>query len=71
MWIEVIGWGETIKGILQNEPFNVPNLRAGAEVHVTQDKIFDYIRYYPDGTSEGNETGKLIQVLDDAAKGAE
>ncbi|MDZ4263359.1 MAG: DUF2314 domain-containing protein [Pseudomonadota bacterium] len=71
MWIEVIGWDQKIKGILQNDPFEIPTLRAGAEVYVSQDKIFDYIRNYPDGTSEGNETGKLIEELDGESKKSE
>ncbi|MDO8342489.1 MAG: DUF2314 domain-containing protein [Cellvibrio sp.] len=71
MWIEVIGWDKTIKGILQNDPFEIPTLRAGAEVYVTEDEIFDYIRNFPDGTTEGNETGKLIQAYEDSENGTE
>lgn len=71
MWVEVIGWDKQIKGILQNEPFNIPTLRAGAEVYVSQDKIFDYIRNYPDGTTDGNETSKLIEALDGKTNGSE
>lgn len=69
MWIEVIGWGKTIKGILQNDPFEIPTLRAGAEVYVAEGEIFDYIRNFPDGTTEGNETGKLIQAYEDSENG--
>lgn len=71
MWIEVIGWGDTIKGILQNDPFNIPTLRAGAEVYVSKDEIFDYLRNFPDGTTEGNETGKLIQAFEDSKNNSE
>lgn len=61
MWIEVIRWNDTeITGVLQNEPFDVPDLKAGARVTVKQNDVFDYILYKPDGTSEGNETGELI-----------
>ena len=28
---------------------------------INQDDIFDYIWHYPDGSSEGNETGVLIE----------
>ncbi len=61
MWVEVLSWkGNAITGLLKNEPHNIPGLRGGAEVVVVQNEIFDYIRNYPDGNSEGNETGKLI-----------
>lgn len=71
MWIEVIGWDKTIKGILQNDPFEIPTLRAGAEVYVAEGEVFDYIRNFPDGTTEGNETGKLIQAYEDSENGTE
>lgn len=62
MWIEVTRWkNETIEGILQNDPYYIKNLKSGAKVSVQQDDIFDYILYKADGTTEGNETGKLIQ----------
>lgn len=61
MWIEVTKWkGNTIEGILQNEPVYVSNLKSGAKVKAKQKDIFDYILYKSDGTTEGNETGKLI-----------
>ncbi|MEM6720170.1 MAG: DUF2314 domain-containing protein [Bacteroidota bacterium] len=61
MWVEVTRWnGETIKGILQNEPYYIKDLKSGAKVTVQQADIFDYILYKADGTQEGNETGKLI-----------
>lgn len=71
MWIEVIGWDKTIKGILQNDPFEIPTLRAGAEVYVDEGEIFDYVRNFPDGTKEGNETGKLIQAYEDSENATE
>lgn len=61
MWIEVTEWKlNSIKGILQNDPFEISNLKAGAIVSVDQEEVFDYIFYNPDGTSEGNETGKIL-----------
>lgn len=61
MWVEVTKWtGETIEGILQNEPYHIKNLKSGAKVTVKQVDIFDYILYKADGSQEGNETGKLI-----------
>lgn len=62
MWIEVTKWDdETIEGILQNDPYYIKNLKSGAKVTVQQAAIFDYILYKADGSSEGNETGRLIQ----------
>jgi len=62
MWVEVLSWnGKTIKGLLKNEPYHVPGLRAGSEVTINQEDVFDYIRNFSNGTSEGNETGTLMQ----------
>lgn len=61
MWVEVIKWeNKLISGFLKNEPRLIPNLKEGAEVTIKEDDVFDYIRVKADGTSEGNETGKLI-----------
>lgn len=61
MWVEVISWkGDSITGLLRNEPFDIPDLHAGQKVEVSQEDVFDYIRQLPDGTLEGNETGKVI-----------
>lgn len=61
MWVEVVRWkGDAISGLLMNEPHDIPELHAGQEVEVSQGDIFDYIRRHPDGTMEGNETGKII-----------
>ncbi|MCE2596363.1 DUF2314 domain-containing protein [Motilimonas cestriensis] len=62
MWVEVLSWKDNvITGLLKNEPYSIPNLKGGAEVTVNQTDIFDYIINFPDGTSEGNETGALIE----------
>lgn len=62
MWVEVIVWKDTqIEGMLRNEPYNVPTLKAGMRVKVNEIDVFDYIHYLPDGSSIGNETGKLIR----------
>jgi uncharacterized protein YegJ (DUF2314 family) len=62
MWVEVVSWkGTKIEGVLQNDPFEVPSLKAGARVTVEEASIFDYIMKRPDGTIEGNETSKLLQ----------
>jgi len=61
MWVEITRWKKKkIKGLLKNEPYYVPDLRAGSIVEVNQDDIFDYIRNFPDGRSEGNETGEIM-----------
>ncbi len=61
MWVEVLVWNHgTITGLLNNTPFNVPELRSGSKVTISQDDVFDFIRYFPDGSQEGNETGELI-----------
>ena len=63
MWVEVIKWKDLkkIQGILKNQPYHIPTLKAGADVSVDTAEIFDYIYRKADGTSEGNETGKLIE----------
>ncbi len=62
MWVEILSWqGTRIKGLLKNEPYNIPSLKGGSEVVVNQEDVFDYIRKLPDGSSSGNETGALIE----------
>lgn len=69
MWVEVSAWdGEKIKGLLKNEPYNIPDLHGGQEVEVSQDDVFDYIRRHPDGREEGNETSKIIQEMQESAE---
>jgi len=63
MWVEVVSWrGSRIKGVLTNEPFEVPGLRAGQEVTVAEGDVFDYLLQNPDGTQEGNETSRIIEA---------
>jgi uncharacterized protein YegJ (DUF2314 family) len=52
---------DVVKGILKNQPFYVPELSAGSEVVIDQNDVFDYIRNFADGTTEGNETGELMR----------
>jgi uncharacterized protein YegJ (DUF2314 family) len=62
MWVEVTSWKDgEIRGLLKNEPFNIPDLHGGEEVEVSEDDVFDYIRQRPDGTWEGNKTGEVIR----------
>ena len=61
MWVEVVKWEEDqVNGLLQNDPHIIKNLKSGQEVEKNINEMFDYIIYYPDGSQEGNETGKII-----------
>jgi uncharacterized protein YegJ (DUF2314 family) len=69
MWVEVSSWnGDKINGLLRNEPMNIPKLHGGQMVQVSEAKVFDYIHSLPDGTQEGNQTGKIIQQQEERAK---
>jgi hypothetical protein len=62
MWVEVTAWQPgKIKGLLKNEPFNIPSLHGGQLVEVDEAKAFDYIRTFADGREEGNETAAIIE----------
>ncbi|MBI2390183.1 MAG: DUF2314 domain-containing protein [Deltaproteobacteria bacterium] len=61
MWVEVTGWsGTKIKGILQNDAYEIPGLVVGTHVEVEESSIFDYMLKHPDGSIEGGETNALI-----------
>lgn len=61
MWVEVSKWPKGhIVGVLMNEPHDVPDLKLGATVTVQVADVFDYIHHKADGSTEGNETGKII-----------
>ncbi len=65
MWVEVTRWrGKTITGTLDNDPAEIPDLKAGQVVEIWQDDVFDYIRRFPDGHTEGNTTGKILEKLE-------
>jgi hypothetical protein len=64
MWVEVKKWeGERIDGLLQNDPYDIPTLKAGQAVRVKLSDVFDYIRVLPDGKREGNTTGAIIEKM--------
>jgi len=65
MWVEIAEWSDdgSIRGLLQNEPFNIPNLHAGQEVAVKEADLFDYIHQKPDGTQTRNTTRHLIEKM--------
>ncbi len=65
MWVEVRSWeGKRIAGILVSDPQHVKHLRAGAAVTVQEDDVYDWMREYPDGRVEGNETSKVLLKRD-------
>lgn len=65
MWVEVTVWkGDSIKGILDNDPEEVPYLHAGQVVEVKEKDVFDYLHHYPDKHTEGNTTGQVIDKMD-------
>jgi uncharacterized protein YegJ (DUF2314 family) len=62
MWVEVVKWGaKDLDGILANDPFYVKKLHDGSRVTVRLDDIYDYLLHKPDGTEEGNESGKVLE----------
>ncbi len=62
MWVEVTQWSnDKITGILQNDAYYVPDLKTGSIVHINEDEVFDYILNKPDGSTEGNETGEILE----------
>jgi dienelactone hydrolase len=63
MWVEVLKWSDddVLSGSLQNSPFHIKALKAGANVSLKLSEAFDYILRNPDGSMEGNETGELMQ----------
>jgi uncharacterized protein YegJ (DUF2314 family) len=63
MWVEVTKWkGDDIEGILENDPQEVPGLRAGQRVNVSQQEVFDYLHHF-DNRTEGNSTGEIIKKM--------
>jgi uncharacterized protein YegJ (DUF2314 family) len=64
MWVEVTRWSDgKIEGLLANDPFEIPSLRAGQNVTVNEADIFDYIHRHADGKQEGNTTGAIIEQM--------
>src|SRR5262245_26426670 len=62
MWVEVFAWsGERITGLLRDEPMYVPGLHGGQTVTVSEKDVFDYARFLPDGTKEGDETSEILK----------
>lgn len=61
MWVEVFGWGKgSLRGVLMNDSHFNERLRVGQKLSVDFEDIYDYIHYKPDGTMDGNMTGKVL-----------
>lgn len=61
MWIEVRAWkAGVLRGVLTDEPFQVPDLHAGATVEVKQADVYDYLLQHVDGREEGGETSAIL-----------
>ncbi len=63
MWVEVTGWQATsLVGVLMNDSRFDEKLRVGRRLEVELKDVYDYIHYKPDGTEDGNETGKVLNT---------
>lgn len=61
MWVEVTRWsGTSMRGVLLNRPYHVPDLHEGDTVDVEVGSVFDYIHGLPDGTQAGGTTNDII-----------
>jgi uncharacterized protein YegJ (DUF2314 family) len=68
MWISVNTWpGDVLVGHLENDPFSIAALKAGARVEVKQSSVADYIWNKADGSQEGGES---IPILRRRSKGS-
>src|SRR5437879_3516131 len=54
---------KSIRGTLQNEPFNLPGLHGGQIVEVWQAVVVDYVRQYPVKHRQGNTTGDILHKM--------
>ena len=62
MWVEVVGWQTaSLDGVLMNDSHFDETLRVGRRLSVDLMDVYDYIHYQPDGTVDGNETGKVLR----------
>jgi uncharacterized protein YegJ (DUF2314 family) len=62
MWVKVTKLlpDGRIEGFLANDPDDVSDLKSGDEVVVVEDELFDWMLKQKDGTTLGNETGKVM-----------
>jgi uncharacterized protein YegJ (DUF2314 family) len=62
MWVDVQTWtGGTLRGVLLNEPMNVPDLAMGARVEVEAKAIVDARYVKADGTVEGGKSNAILE----------
>ncbi|MGC4074791.1 MAG: DUF2314 domain-containing protein [Nibricoccus sp.] len=62
MWVEVTAWkNDAVLGVLVNDPYYIKGLKSGSKVTITLDRIYDYLFYRADGTTEGNETSRILE----------
>jgi hypothetical protein len=61
-WVEVQSWKKdgSIKGLLDNDPEDVPGLHSGSTVTVKEAELFDWVLHEEDGGFSGNATGELM-----------
>ena len=52
----------SICGILANDPLDVPGLRAGSSVQMSQLEAFDWMISHHDGHNEGGYTTKAMEA---------
>ncbi len=65
MWISVTGWeGDVLRGNLDNSPYDIKSLEAGAKVEVKQSAVADYRWQKSDGTAEGGESVAILRRRD-------
>ncbi|MFT5683886.1 MAG: hypothetical protein ACI8RZ_004818, partial [Myxococcota bacterium] len=62
LWLRVNQWRPdgTLIGELLSQPGRVVGLNQGDEVAVELEAVFDYVLVSPDGTREGNTTGRFL-----------
>jgi uncharacterized protein YegJ (DUF2314 family) len=69
MWIDVSGWeGDVVRGYLDNDPYYIKSLKAGAKVEVKQASLTDYVWSKADGTKEGGESSAILERRERARK---
>lgn len=62
MWVELRRIdGAELSGVLLNEPYDVPGLRKGDPIQLSEADIFDYVWKRADGSREGNTTAAFLE----------
>lgn len=61
MWIAVTNWRDgRIRGRLTNEPQHRRDLRAGQNVEIDEDEVYDWLIVHSDGRTEGAYTNQVL-----------